>query len=58
MVADDTNASVTVFDADTHAVLGTVVIDPGDPYETETCGGSRKTWLLLKLAQVAATGVL
>ena len=29
MVADDTTASVTVFDADTHAVLGTVFIAPG-----------------------------
>jgi hypothetical protein len=26
MVADDTTASVTVFDADTHAILGTVPI--------------------------------
>jgi hypothetical protein len=29
MVADDTTASVTVFDADSHAVLGTVFIAPG-----------------------------
>jgi Ca2+-binding RTX toxin-like protein len=32
MVADDATASATVFDADTHAVLGTVSIDPGDPF--------------------------
>jgi hypothetical protein len=29
MVADNTTDSVTVFDADTHAILGTVPIDPG-----------------------------
>jgi hemolysin type calcium-binding protein len=29
MVADDATAAVTVFDADTHAVLGTVSITPG-----------------------------
>jgi Ca2+-binding RTX toxin-like protein len=31
MVTDDTTDSVTVFDADTHAVLGTVPIPPGEP---------------------------
>jgi Ca2+-binding RTX toxin-like protein len=32
MVADSDTDSVTVFDADTHAVLGTVPISPGDPF--------------------------
>jgi Ca2+-binding RTX toxin-like protein len=32
MVADNDTDSVIVFDADTHAVLGTVSIDPGDPF--------------------------
>jgi Ca2+-binding RTX toxin-like protein len=31
MVADNDTDSVTVFDADTHAILGTVPITPGDP---------------------------
>jgi Ca2+-binding RTX toxin-like protein len=31
MVADNTTDSVIVFDADTHAILGTVPIIPGDP---------------------------